>query len=588
MELINLFSSFFQDDLIPWERNEKSSSDFMAAKKSNPSVLPLAEQQGKHHHSHDDSDISVYNRNNSSMNTPISATFASFTSSSNDSVHHSESSDEAGVKRLHKSARSIVLSDTINYTTEKYEYKTEEKSTNASGQASSSLYYQPEGSKQMNSKLSSFFSRLPSKIDESSVTSAMKSFFSRMSKWTVLLVIWVLVFILLKTNPLISSMFIQSGTKPVQGLVDQVIYSESPIIVPNVANLWGDKASSKIPVKQSTPGDDIPKKAPGDYGKDLTGEKVPHAALGNAKKPSDDSNSDILGDTLTTTAAAVKKSSVGATIFKSHDAPPKLIIVLALNPEAYKVEYLEKVLENRQRYAKLHGYGLYARYVTDFRDEWETAHTSDLNGKKSWTWAKLSIMRAAMHAFPQSSHFWYLDHSAIITNMDIDVVEQVIAPSSLGSIMLRDVPVVYDSQDIRTYKHTDPNVVRFIITQDSMGLSTKSFIFCNLDTSSKGDVFTKSLLDYWNDPLSRSYQGYNYAETSAINHIMQWHPAFLSRTAVIPARKIAGYSKLPVGNIDNNMAHDPTDLVAIVPTCEEGSSLACMKDLLSLISPSKM
>lgn len=518
---------------------------FNQRKKATPSPLPTAEHQESP--VADDGDVSVYNSKPSS---PAAARFAS-DSSLNEKDEGDSEHEPSSLKRLHKHSKSSIP------------YAVSEN--NAS-------FSKSKGKK--NSLLA-----LGTPRGFSSAVSLVKQTLTDSGNTTFALVIIVLIFFLVFTDPSLSSFF---GTKhqPIQGILPDVVSVNTPFIVPEVPKFFHEKASTPGSAAGGSSGDG-PKKAPGDYAKDLTNEKAPHAAMAN--NPDKTDKTDKTGKDSTEKSnkpsaqelAALKKN-VGAMVFKDSTPTPPLIIVLALNPEKYKQEYLERIIENRRKYALKHGLGLYVRYVTDFKDEWSTS----FSGKSSW--AKLPIMRAAFHAFPKAKHFWYLDHNAVIVNMDISILDQIIAPPSLTSIMLKDIPVVPNSQVVRTYKNTLAEKVHFIVTQDQFGLNPSSFIFANMDID-KGE-FAKAFLDYWNDPLSREYKSFDRSEASALNHILQWHPVFLSRSAVISPRRMAALTVVPNQAFSKSYTYVAGDFVAVLANCQESSSLGCMKELAGFIA----
>lgn len=236
---------------------------------------------------------------------------------------------------------------------------------------------------------------------------------------------------------------------------------------------------------------------------------------------------------------------------------PTVVLVLGLDYDIFSPEYLEKIIDNRKHYAMAHGYALYARFVQEFKDD----YSHSFSGKSSW--AKIPLCRAALLAFPTAKYFWYLDETALIMNPLVDLEESLLNPKSLGSLMIKDVPVVKNSDIIKTFKYTKTEQVQFIISQDDEGLNPISFIFKNSD-------YSNSLMEYWGEPCHREYKGFVRAETSALNHLSIWHHSILSKIAVVPPRTIAA---LAVSS-DIDRAYSDGDFVAIFDCDSE--SKACM------------
>ncbi|KAK9464874.1 galactosyl transferase GMA12/MNN10 family-domain-containing protein [Lipomyces arxii] len=216
---------------------------------------------------------------------------------------------------------------------------------------------------------------------------------------------------------------------------------------------------------------------------------------------------------------------VFANIGDSEPTGPRVVLVLGLDNTKYKENYLAKVVENRREYADAHGYGLYIRYMSDFKELVKDPFKPG--------WYKLPLLRAAIHEQPDAAYFWYLDQNAIIMNPNLDIESHITDPKRLNTLVLRDVSVVPPDSTIRTYRHVPADRVKFIISQDHDGFQTGSFIL-------KNEEYAKYLLDAWFDKL---YQEYSFSkdEKSALEHIAQWHPTVLSKMAVIPQRIFNAY-----------------------------------------------
>lgn len=410
------------------------------------------------------------------------------------------------------------------------------------------------------------------------------------SNYTItVLVILVVMLLVLGPDGLLSH-WNGPGYTMVKGHSEVTVLTDSLFMVPDV-KAW--RTNPKLGSSDQQQFDQLqmdssgPKKAPGDYaGQDMMGEKAPAAAQGSASVVGMAAGAGAFESVSAEAAlSALPKNtnSLAGLVLNPKIRTPDVILVLALNPEQYKVEYMEKVIANREQYAKMHGYGLYVRYVTDFKAEYSASLTS------SPSWAKLFIMRAALHAFPKAKHFWYLDHNAFIVKMEQNLVNSIIAPEALGPAMLRGTNLVSVSNVIRTYMNRAADEVQLIITQDAIGLNSVSFIFANVDID--GGLFANSLLDFWNNPLSRSYMYFPNADSSALNHILQWHPTYLSRTAVVQPRLLAAYDRfstnepaLAVNSLERT--YQENDFVVVVSSCESSSTMNCLMDLSNTVPQS--
>ncbi|GMM37196.1 alpha-1,6-mannosyltransferase [Saccharomycopsis crataegensis] len=234
---------------------------------------------------------------------------------------------------------------------------------------------------------------------------------------------------------------------------------------------------------------------------------------------------------------------------------PEVVIVTDIDFEKYELNHLTKIVQNRVDYAQARHYGIYVRWTQEF-------FPSVSEDKNDNSWVRLLILRAAMHAFPESKYFWYLNQDGVIVNYDADIIQTLLTPEKLNPLLLKDRPVVPPSGAIHTYKNTKPENVKFLITQDERGLNTNSFIMVN-------DLYGRALLEFWSDKLYRNYNNFPLKEASALMHILQWHPVILSRTGLIPARTIAS-SHSVVENTDenNDIFYKKGDLAVILKDCQ--------------------
>ena len=118
-----------------------------------------------------------------------------------------------------------------------------------------------------------------------------------------------------------------------------------------------------------------------------------------------------------------------------------------------------------------------------------------------------------MTLYPTSMFMWYLDHSALIMNMDIPLHTAVLTPTKLESYMLTNAPVVPPECVIKTFSNLKGDRIDFVITQDKDGLAPSSFVVRNGE-------WAKFFLDAWFDPIYRSYN-FQKAEYHALEHIVQ-------------------------------------------------------------------
>ncbi|ANB15913.1 Mnn11p [Sugiyamaella lignohabitans] len=253
-----------------------------------------------------------------------------------------------------------------------------------------------------------------------------------------------------------------------------------------------------------------------------------------------------------------------AILYNGPKPGPQIVLVIGLDSDAYSQEYLNQILEDRKAYAKKHGYGLYARYIRDYvgnmpggMDDAETAAS----------FGKVFLIREAMYAFKDCKWVWWLDQDAVIMNHDLKVESDILDPAALKELIIRDAPILPPSSVVHTYKRVPAEKIRLIVTQNDRGISTSSFLVSN------DQIYGHILIGYWMDPLQRGYQGFN--DNNALNrrldaslsHMVQWHPAILSRMAVIPRRTIA--SSIDEGDVLKNQQYAAGDFVKILRSTNE-------------------
>jgi len=236
---------------------------------------------------------------------------------------------------------------------------------------------------------------------------------------------------------------------------------------------------------------------------------------------------------------------------------PPVVIVTVVDPGSYSNEYISNIKENRNEYARKHGYATFFPNITDY----------DLNGSPS-SWARVPAMRHALTKFDQSTYFWYLDQNALIMNPELTVEEHIMNVKRLENLMIRDQPIVPPDSVIKTFPFLKGQNIDFVLTQDKEGLAQGSFII-------RRGEWAKFFLDTWFDPLYRSYN-FQKADTHALEHIVQWHPTILSKLALVPQRTMNAYCK--ASSPEESGAYKDGDFIIRFAGCEQGNGRDCVAE----------
>lgn len=204
-----------------------------------------------------------------------------------------------------------------------------------------------------------------------------------------------------------------------------------------------------------------------------------------------------------------------------HKSPLKVVLIVPLDANS-RFEDLVRLLDEREHYARCHGYGIFARYIQDFAVE-------NLPATEALRLASIRMLRQAMVAFPQATWFWYLQSSGRILNHEI-VLDQLLQ-QRLDNEMLREVPVrPLESEGALTSRVARACDTAIVVSRNSGGLDSSSILV-------RSSIVAKALLELMLDPINQNYPAFQKDEDHAgalMTHLAEWHPQLLSRFAVVP------------------------------------------------------
>ncbi|OJD14497.1 hypothetical protein AJ78_05147 [Emergomyces pasteurianus Ep9510] len=256
-------------------------------------------------------------------------------------------------------------------------------------------------------------------------------------------------------------------------------------------------------------------------------------------------------------------STSSLTTFFGDVVPTKatnIVIVTVLDDDELGDKYIQRIRQNREDYAKRHGY---TNFFASTRE-----YLPYLNNAPR-TWALVPALRHAYTLYPKASHFFHLSSHAVIMNPSLSLTSHILDNNRLESLMLKGKPVVPPDSVIKTYGHLAAKDVDLIISQDAENLCPGSFILRRTD-------WAQYFLDAWFDPLYRSYN-FAKAEIHALDHIIQWHPTLLAKLALIPQRTFNSYTTESPALMPDSLYNDGDFVVRFlgcdadkpVKTCEE-------------------
>ncbi|EEQ33606.1 putative alpha-1,6-mannosyltransferase mnn11 [Microsporum canis] len=247
------------------------------------------------------------------------------------------------------------------------------------------------------------------------------------------------------------------------------------------------------------------------------------------------------------------------------DGPP-VVIVTVLDTELFSDTYIQRIKQNREDYAKRHGYINFFANTADYVPVMNLPSGTVVPR----SWALVPAMRHAMTKYPGSTYFFHLSPHSVIMDPSISLVSHVLEKSKLESLMIKDAPVVPPDSVIKTFTHLSGKDVDLVITQDAENLCPGSFII-------KRGQWANYFLDAWFDPLYRSYN-FAKAENHALDHIVQWHPTILARLALIPQKMINAYSH-EAPKPGANGLYTEGDFIVRLGGCESTPSRSCEREM---------
>lgn len=244
-----------------------------------------------------------------------------------------------------------------------------------------------------------------------------------------------------------------------------------------------------------------------------------------------------------------------------------LLTVAHLTAQVNRPElpYADKMRDDRTAYCARNGCEFVLRDVSDFVAKPVGGGNP---GASADAWAKLPALREALEEYRDKAEWiWLLEPEAVIMDHGVNLVDAMLKESRLESLMLRDASIVPPESVIRTVRTATASDVSFVINHDGAGISTQSFVLRN-------DDYARYLLEYWNEPLYRSYN-FDRQEQSALEHIVQWHYTILARTALLPKKSLASFGEVAP---QQDVAYEDGDFVVALAGCANTLGRSCDRE----------
>lgn len=213
---------------------------------------------------------------------------------------------------------------------------------------------------------------------------------------------------------------------------------------------------------------------------------------------------------------------------------------------------LERVLDDRDKYAQKHGY----------TSLWLNTSRYDI-GQAHRTWSKIPAVAEAFYLHPAAEWVWLIDTDIVLMAPDYDLVDQIIGPDAIKRGLMRDTPIL-DGQlknnptNINTPKDFRVEDIDILITQDHQSVNTGSTFF-------RRSAFTRWLLESMTDYTMLMGQEHSGAEQDAIKHLMLEHQLVRNHVGIYPQRKFNAYVQ---GG--DNMGYRDGDLLVHFAGCWVG------------------
>lgn len=208
----------------------------------------------------------------------------------------------------------------------------------------------------------------------------------------------------------------------------------------------------------------------------------------------------------------------------NREKEPQIVILSAC--DNHDSDIVSKALENRNEYAKKHGYN---------------HHFVDLNKfstDESVVWLKIPAIVETFEKYPDAEWIWWLDMDALIMNMDLKIGDHVLKKSALEKKLayghpLRNTTSRFEGHAYLSKGEIEMNKIDFVISQDALGLNAGSFFI-------RRSYFSDLLLDLWSDPALVE-QNFERQEQDALIYLLLTHKTLLNHVGLVPQRLINSY-----------------------------------------------
>jgi hypothetical protein len=241
--------------------------------------------------------------------------------------------------------------------------------------------------------------------------------------------------------------------------------------------------------------------------------------------------------------------------------PEEILILTASNGGGHNAaipDLLEKVCDDRDKYAKRNGY-------THLWLNTDNYYVGDVHP----VWAKIPALADAFYKNPKIRYIWVIDSDIILVTHSVKLEDMLLNRKPMEEKILRNQTLYNGMKDhkshptpFRTPENPNMDDLDILLTQDHNGVNGGSIFY-------RRSFFTRWFMEAWTDKLLME-DHWMGKEQDAIKHLMLEHPLVREHVGVFPQRLFNAY---PIGG--DTMGWREGDLMVHLAGCWVGGDHIC-------------